>query len=423
VSERADGDAFDRYRADVERHYRWNLAAHLLYGLLGTTGWRLIMAPTFVPDYVFRLGGSNLAVGLLLFVGGLGRFASPLAGAAHVGHRPLVKPTAIRIGTAMRLQVLGMGVAPLVLPLELNLPVFVVLYCAFAVLNGLQGVVFGLLMAKVIPPGRRGRFIGLRDFAGGATAAGVAALAGVLLADVTFPASYGFTYLVAFAFTSLGLVCLGAIREPSAPVTAEPRTIAATVARARSVLAGDPGFAWYCAARALGALGLMAAPFFIIAAGRGGVTSARDLVQASVAFFAAGTVANLLWGRLADAVGFRAVFLVAALVWLAALGLALAPGPPSVVVLFGLVGVGQGGMQMASLNLVYDLPDHGDLGIRIAVVSALGELTVAIAPLVGGALADHWSYAALWATAAVFTVAATAVMWMRVPVSRARAAW
>jgi len=148
------------YEAEAARHYRWNLAAHLLYGLLGTTGWRLITAPTFIPDYAYRLGGSNLAVGALLFAGGVARFASPLAGAAWVAHRPHVKRTAIVIGSGMRFQVLGMALAALLLRPAANVAAFVLLYVGFNVLNGLQGVVFGVLMAKVIPLARRGRFVG-----------------------------------------------------------------------------------------------------------------------------------------------------------------------------------------------------------------------------------------------------------------------
>lgn len=403
-----DTDPLARYQADVERNYRWNLAAHLVYGLLGTTGWRLIMAPTFVPDYLYRLGGSNLVVGGLLFCGGVARFVAPLVGASWVGHRPLVKRTAIRIGTGMRVQVLGMALAALVLPVRFNLPVFAVFYCAFNVLNGLQGVVFGLMMAKVIPLGRRGRFIGIRDFAGGATAALVAWIAAAWLADVAFPASHGLTYLIAFVFTSLGLVAFATIREPRAPVVADQRSFRATLASMRRLLRADTRFAWYCAARALGALGLMAAPFLIVAVGPGDDGGARELAHATVAFFAAGTVANLLWGQLADRLGFRAVFLAGATVWLGALGwaLAAAPGPSTVVPLFLLVGAAQSGIQMASVNLVYELADHGDLGVRLAVVNAIGELFGALAPLAGGAIADRWSYDALYVTGMLFTVLA-----------------
>ena len=408
----AEDDALAAYQAEVKRNYRWNVTAHLLYGLLGTTGWRLIMAPTFVPDYLFRLGGSNLVVGALLFAGGLARFLSPLIGASQVAHQPLVKRTAIRIGTGMRIQVLGMALSALVLPVRFNLVVFAVFYCAFNMLNGLQGVVFGLLMAKVIPLARRGRFIGARDFAGGATAAGVAWIAASWLEHVAFPASHGLTYLLAFLFTSLGLVCFAAIREPRAPVVSEERSFGGTLASVRPLLHADPSFAWYCAARGLGGLGLMASPFLIVAIGQGIGGGARELAHATVAFFAAGTVANLLWGTLADRAGFRAVFLVGSCIWLSALGWTLTT-PPSVVnvvPLFLLVGAAQSGIQMASVNLVYEFADRGELGVRIAVVNAAGELFGALAPLAGGAIADRWSYSALYGTAITFTVLAVVVM-------------
>jgi MFS family permease len=218
--------------------------------------------------------------------------------------------------------------------------------------------------------------------------------------------------LLAFAFTSIGLACLAAIREPSSPVVPEPRSFGATLGSMRGLLASDPSFAWYCAARGLGALGLMAAPFLIVAIGAGTAGGARDLAHATVAFFIAGTVANLIWGSLADHAGFRAVFVAAAGVWLGALGwiIAVPPTPASAIPLFLLVGAAQSGIQMASINMVYEFAEHGELGIRIAVVNALGELFGAVAPLAGGAIADRWSYLALYTTAAVFTLVALVAM-------------
>ena len=412
----ADADPLARYQAEVERNYRWNLGAHLLYGLLGTTGWRLITAPTFVPEYMYRLGGSNLMVGLLLFAGGLSRFLSPLAGAAFVAHRPLVKRVAVVVGSGMRFQVLGMALAALLLPANANFIAFFVLYCGFNVLNGLQTVVYGLLMAKVIPLARRGRFIGLRDFAGGTTAAAVAWVAADVLRNLAFPASYGVTYLIAFAFTSLGLICFAAIREPRSPVVDEPRSFGDTLRAVPTLLAGDRAFASYCAARGLGALALMAAPFFIIAAGRWLPHDPGNIGHLSVAYFLANTLANLLWGQLADRAGFRIVFVTATSVWVAALAFALtAPSTfAAATILFVLVGCGQGGMQMASINLVYEFGDDTRLGMRIAVVNALGELMAALAPLIGGAIADRWSYDALYGVAIACSIVASWVMWTRV---------
>jgi MFS family permease len=51
--------------------------------------------------------------------------------------------------------------------------------------------------------------------------------------------------------------------------------------------------------------------------------------------------------------------------------------------------------------------------MRIAVVNALGELMAAVAPLLGGAIADHWSYAALYEVAMGCSILAAGVMWTR----------
>ena len=156
----------------------------------------------------------------------------------------------------------------------------------------------------------------------------------------------------------------------------------------------------------------MAASLATLAIGAGADGGARALAQATVAFFVAGTVANLLWGFLADRTGFRAVFLIGTVVWLAALGWAVATPPTaaSTVPLFLLVGAAQSAIQMASINLVYELTDHGELGVRIAVVNAIGELFGAVAPLAGGAIADGWSYRTMYGTAMAFTLLALASM-------------
>jgi MFS family permease len=217
---------------------------------------------------------------------------------------------------------------------------------------------------------------------------------------------------VAFVFTSLGLVCFAAIREPEAPLSPEPRSLGATLASARTILGAEPGFAWYCAARGLASLGLMAAPFLILAIRSGGDGGGRELAHATVAFFVAGTVANLAWGQLADRAGFRAVFLAGTAVWLGALVwvLAVPPAAANAVPIFLLVGAGQSAIQMASVNLVYEFAGDGELGVRIAIVSAVGELLGAVAPLAGGAIADRWSYHALYAAAATFASLSLATM-------------
>ena len=52
------------YQAFIERNLSRNYVAHVLHGLLGQTGFRLVNAPTFLPAYVLLLSGSEFVVGL-----------------------------------------------------------------------------------------------------------------------------------------------------------------------------------------------------------------------------------------------------------------------------------------------------------------------------------------------------------------------
>ena len=55
-----------------------------------------------------------------------------------------------------------------------------VLLGLFGAFQGIQGVIFNFLMAKVIPPSKRGRLTGLRNFLAGIISALVAWLSGPL---------------------------------------------------------------------------------------------------------------------------------------------------------------------------------------------------------------------------------------------------
>ena len=74
----------------VDRYLRRNYLVNLLYGLFGTTGFRLFFAPTFVPKYIMTLSGSNFVVGLLQAVGSITHIIT-LFFAVHVAEKSRLK--------------------------------------------------------------------------------------------------------------------------------------------------------------------------------------------------------------------------------------------------------------------------------------------------------------------------------------------
>ena len=143
---------------------------------------------------------------------------TPLLGANLIEHRTRVLPVAFQTGWGMRGMVLAIALAGLVLPAHWALLAIMVLLAVFGLFQGMQGVIFNFLMAKVIPVSKRGRLTGMRNFLAGIISAGVAWLSGHYLVGATpTAAGYSYTFILAFVLTSLGLTALTGMREPEPP--------------------------------------------------------------------------------------------------------------------------------------------------------------------------------------------------------------
>ena len=404
------------FREEVRKNFRWNLTFNLLYGLFGTTGWQLINAPTFVPTYIFKLGGSNLLVGLLLSLGGLSRFITPPVIAPLVEHQPYLKKKVLLVGTLMRVQVLFMALAGFFLGTRLNIIAF---FAAFALYNfflGMQNVVYNTVMAKVIPIENRGRFIGWREFLGGLSFSVVSLVAGSLIQNLRFPHSYGATYLLSFFLTFLGLVLFGFSREPATPTVLKKIPVFERLRSIPALMREDKNFTNYCVCRLVGSLAFMSNPFFILYMGQKLSMSGHMLGLLTFCYYISRTCINLILGRIADRSGFRRVFLISVTIWTLAL-FALLTIPPSYALAVGVflaIGAGFGGFNMAMSSMVLEFGDTAGLPMRLALVNSIGEMATSVGPLFAGFLADNVSYQSVFSISILCMASGLAMMYFRV---------
>ena len=264
-----DSSAERDYQQQVGKNLRRNFTVHLVHGLLGQTGFRLVSTPTFVPAYILLLsGGSDIAVGLALSLWGLGACITPLFSASLIGHRRRVLPVGFWTGGAMRLAVLGLALAGLLLEGRAALMAALVSMGLFGVFAGMQTVVFQTLLSKVIPVNYRGRLMGLRNFLASLTTVVVAWFGGnYLVGSPPTTAGYGWVFLLAFLLTTTGLLVLALVREPEPPSVADKRSFSQHIREMPDFLRTEPEFSRFVTARALSTLGRMALPFYILYAG------------------------------------------------------------------------------------------------------------------------------------------------------------
>lgn len=397
------------YHAKVQRDLPRNFAANLAHGLMGMTGFYLLAAPTFVPAYIYLLSGSKLAVGLALGAQFIGMAMSSIWSATLIEHRDRVLRVVHTVGWLMRLQILSLAISAFVLTGQDALIAACIFLALFGFFGGMQGVAFNFLMSKVIPVNKRGKLIGMRNFLGGLTASGVAYLGGeYLVGSNAFGNGYGSTFMLAFILTSIGISALTFVREPqSLSVRAQPSRLRERLADIPAILRNDPNYRRFFFARALGALGTTAIPFYILHVGKFVSLSGATLGYFSLAFLLSQTVSNLIWGKIADASGYRLVFLVSVSLWcLSAVLLIFGGSLPLFIVAFCGLGAGFGGYQVASQNFVLEFGKPQELPMLIAVSDTASHLMMAMGPLLGGIIATQFDYAHIFWLAVSFKLLA-----------------
>jgi MFS family permease len=396
-----------RYQIQVQRHLTRNFLTHLLHGMLGQTGFRLINAPTFMPAYIMMLsGGSNLAVGFALSLQALGMTITPLVGANLIGHRRRVLPMGFVIGGGMRAMVLCIGLTGLFLEGRAALIAIMAFLTLFGVFAGMQGVLFNFLMSKVIPVTKRGRLTGMRNFLAGITSAGVAWMGGeFLIGDPPTASGYSYTFILAFALTSIGLMSLIFMREPEPPTVRAKQSLGSLISQLPQLLRDDPAFGRYVVARALATMGRMALPFYILYACRPIGLTGETLGLVTFAFTLAATGSNLVWGALGDRRGFRITFLASIALWIGSTVLLMtSDGLLFTVLVFIGIGAAVQGFQNASANLTLEFGHRDDLPVRIAIANMASELAGTLGPLIGGILAAVSGYTEVFAVSITFLV-------------------
>lgn len=410
------------FHEDVRANLRRNYSAHLCHGLLGQTGMRLVNAPTFLPSYIALLAGSDGAVGLARGLQYLGMFLSPVIGATWIEHRRRVLPMGFVVGGLMRVAILVLAISGLLLPAPGALLAAFVCLAAFGLFLGVQGVIFNFLVSKVIPIDLRGRLLGLRNALASVTATAVAWTAGSYLVEGNALGNgYSATFLVAFALTSVGLAMLLFVREPESPQVREATALGARLRELPALLRADRAFTRYFAARALATIGRMAVPFYVLFAQTRFEIAGRELGNLSAAFIGAQGAGNLMWGAIADRTGFRAVFLAALGLWVAAVvALMGATGHAQLVFVFAALGLGMGGFQMSAQSLVLEFGSRQNLPMRIAVANSASELVAAIGAMTGGLIAAAFGYTVLFWTAIAFQITALATVAFAVDEPRRR---
>jgi len=426
---------------DVTEHTRWNFTIIVTEASFFMAGLAWVEPSAVLPLFIGHLGGSTVIVGLVTVMLQLGFKLPQIFMAAVIGHRPNRLPYlrwSVLLGVlpvlafVAYLWLAGVGNARVVLWL------LTLAYCCLFLGNGFLGLPWYDIVAKSIPPRLRGRFFGTMQFVSAITAfaVGFAVRYALGSAGPGYPRNYILLFTATGLFMCLSTIGCWMIREPIRPVLARPQSVADILRSALPMLRNHPAFR-SLTITALFAFAVMGAtPFYVVYAKEH--LGIRDEAAGMYiwAWTIGGAIASLLWGRLNDSRGPRAVVrgtsALLCLTPLVALGLPAGvlglarPFPAlngALPYLYGLVflcaGASINALWFGATNYLFELAGHEHRPRYIAVFQ-LCTIPSSLSALALGWLLNYLPFAVMFALAATCGAAAL-VSSLRMPTPTAGA--
>ena len=412
-------------------YYRRNAWAFALDMGLFHVGMNFIGSTTVLPSFIAMLSSSEVVVGLASGIMSGAWMLPQLFVAGYVARLRRKKPLIVRTAFLTRPIFLIMALVTWLFGISApTLTLVVTLFCvaAYFSFDALVSLPWFDLMARGLPPRRRGRVQGIAQAIGGIGGIGAGILVRYVLSDASpwaFPANYAVLFIVGTAVFMLSALSLSFIHEPELPPSdGAPPGLLQLLASLPRVIAQDRPFVWLLAVRILSGFVAVANAFYVLNATRNLGFSLQDtglFISAQViGQVGSGLMIGLVQDRWGPLVHIRLNTLISGLPPLLALLAGLFAGGPAVLYLYLLIyfflGVYMGSIGWPFFNWIMEHAEESRRPLYIGATNTLGGLLM-LAPVLGGWIVKSVSYPAVFAAAAVVAMVSVALS-SRLPSTR-----
>lgn len=402
----------------AQRHLRRNFSLGLLNGAFFNLFTALLDPSLVLSWFVSQLTTSNFLIGLIVPIQHGGWFLPQLVVSSYLQRRQRKLPFYTYIA-GVRVTIWGLMTLAVFLieDAAVLLVVFFILLAAYSLGSGLGGICFVDIVAKAIPPTRRGAFFGWRRFLGGLLALGGSLLVKYILDErrgLAFPDNYAVLFLLSFFTLCVAVGCFILVVEPLEPVNKAKITLGKQFRRALDLPRRDKNYRRFLTMRLLLMAAEIATPFYIIYAKRALSVSVSMVGVYLTGATMAGFASTLLWGRISDRRGNKLLIILSSslglfipLIAMSIVPLAdLLPGLREFTSgLFALVFIVSGGSKagamMGNMNFLLEIAPADDRPIYIGLTNTILGIAL-LASSVGGLIVDLVGFTVLFSLALAF---------------------
>lgn len=368
-----------------------------------------VVVPAFINTYT----GSEFLVGVFAALRTLMVTVPQIWAASILTAQPRKRPVLILSSSGGRLPLILLILATLLWIETHPMPVIIVLavtFIAFYISEGVNGVVWPDLVAKVIPEGRRGRFFGFGQFISSIASAGAGFVVNWLLSNTGLDASQRWTWIWVGAAIAMGLsvVSMFFVKEDAVKPVEDKVDVMKSIRQMIVLIKTDKWLRRVVLVQLISSTASATFSFFILRAGEI-LPQVNEMLGTFLILQSIGTaVAAVVGGLIIDHIGswasirLAAIFQVCALV---AATLAGITGIPLILysVAFLCLGYVNSAFWWSFSSYLMDIADEHTRPIYLASSGILISITV-FNSLIAGALFEKFQPEIIFAGAAILAV-------------------
>lgn len=389
--------------SEVQKNLRHNYIVNITDGAFFGLALGFASFVTIIPLYVSTMTRSPLLIGLIPAIHNVGWQLPQLFIANRVSQQRRYKPMLLLISTQERLPFLALALLALISPRltsQTALLLTFILLIWQALGGGFTATPWQSMIAKIMPPDRRGTFYGIQSAAANLLATGSAVAAGIILTGFDTPVDFAICFLLASIAMLFSWLALAGTREPESPPVTLPDSTLPFSQRLIAILKRDKNFRWFLAVRMFSQFALMGFSFYTVYAVTVLGMSEMTVGVMTGILLGAQILANPLMGWLGDRYSHRLVMLGGLLAAsLSGLLAWFAPHPNWFFLVFLLAGIANVAVWTIGLAMVLDFGSLPERPAYIGLANTLIAPATILAPLLGGLLANSWGYPAAFIAA------------------------
>lgn len=407
-------------KADMESHpelaknLKHNFIANVLDGTFFGLGLGFSSFATVIPLFVSNLTDSATLIGLIPAVHNVGWMLPQLLTAKSVSRMKRFKPAVVFWTIQERWPFFGLALVAALMG-WLTKPAALLLTFALLILQGLGAGMtanpWQNMIAKIIPSNIRGTFFGMQSGAANLLGGAGAVAAGFILEKMSFPDGFGLVFLICGLSMTVSFFAIAQTREPDRTIEPLPSQQVSFWGNVGKILRQDRSFRWFIISRFIFQFGTMASAFYAVYAVKhlgmgdiaaGAMTSVLFIVQVG---------SNTVFGWLGDKIGHMPVLRLGAVCAVIAAGLAfIAPSAGWFFAVMVFAGVANSVFWTIGMVLTMEFGTEKDRPTYVGLANTLIAPAAVLAPLLGGWIADQFSFQHTFAVAIAFALVSLAVL-------------